>query len=174
MIEGFPPIGGPDARVLILGTCPSVASLAAQQYYGHPRNAFWPIMEALFVGGAALDYRARRLMLVANRVALWDVLHAALRPGSLDSAIVQGSEVPNDIGGFLAEHPAVRVVFFNGTTAESLFKRHVARVQDLPENLEYHRLPSTSPAHAGRTFDAKLELWRDALMPYLQQGGDTK
>lgn len=173
MIEGFPPIAGPDARVLVLGTCPSVASLAARRYYGHPRNAFWPIMEAIFAGGGSLDYSERAELLVANRVALWDVLHAAVRPGSLDSDIVSGTEVPNDVVGFLAEHPGIRAILFNGTAAESLFRRFVSS-GDLPDGLEFRRLPSTSPAHAGRTFGVKLGLWRDALMPYLQPEGDAK
>lgn len=159
MVEGFPPIAGDDAAVLVLGTCPSVASLAAQQYYAHPRNAFWPIMEALFAGGRSLDYQARQALLIANRIALWDVLQAAERPGSLDSSIVSGSEVVNDFSTFLAEHPGVHTVFFNGGAAEALFRRHVVGRQALPQGLVMHRLPSTSPAHAGRTFAAKLEAW---------------
>lgn len=165
MVVGFPPIAGDDARVLVLGTCPSIASLAAEQYYAHPRNAFWPIMEALFAGGQALDYAGRRRLLITNRVALWDVLKAAERPGSLDSSIVRGTETVNDFTAFFAEHPAVHTVFLNGGAAETLFRRHVAGSQRLPEGLATVRLPSTSPAHAGRDFAAKLSAWavvRDA------------
>jgi len=174
MIRGFAPIAGPDARVLILGTVPSVRSLEAGQYYGHPQNAFWPIMTALFVDdlrleGAQLDYPARVDLLVQSRVAVWDVLHAAERPGSMDSSIVEATAVPNDIAGFLAEHPAITQVFFNGAKAEQLFHRHIAGpVIPGSREVHYHRLPSTSPANASLSFDAKLEAW--AVVKVAAQG----
>lgn len=160
MIYGFDPIAGPDARVMLLGTVPSQRSLAEGRYYAHPRNCFWPVMESLFGGGTQLDYPARVGMLLRAGVAVWDVLHAADRPGSLDSAIVAESEVPNDIAGFLLDHSGIRTVFFNGAKAEMLFRRHVAAM--LPENADLRlvRLPSTSPANAGLSFEAKLEKWR--------------
>ncbi len=160
MIRGFDPIAGPDARVLVLGTIPSRRSLELGQYYGHSRNAFWPIMRALFAGGAELDYPARCAMLVRAGVALWDVLHAAERDGSLDSSIAPPSEVPNNVAGFLAAHPGVGTVFFNGAKAEALFRRHVAGALPPNPHLRFRRLPSTSPANAGTTMAAKLEAWR--------------
>ena len=159
MIRGFPPIAAPDARVLILGTVPSERSLLERQYYAHPRNAFWRIMEELFAEGARLDYDERVEMLERAGVAVWDVLHAADREGSLDSAIVSETAAPNDIGGFLAEHPRVRSVFFNGAAAERLFRLHVGPALS-ESDLGFERLPSTSPANAARSFDAKLEAWR--------------
>jgi hypoxanthine-DNA glycosylase len=161
MIGSFDPIAGPDARVLILGTAPSVRSLELQQYYGHPQNAFWPIMVALFADRSELDYPSRVEMLVRSRVAVWDVLQSAERPGSLDSSIVDASAVSNDIAGFLAEHPGVLHVFFNGAKAQDLFKRHVASANSLGSALEFHRLPSTSPANAVASFDAKLQAWSE-------------
>jgi hypoxanthine-DNA glycosylase len=165
MIRGFEPIAGADARVLILGTAPSVRSLELQQYYGHDRNAFWPIMLRLFGIGAALDYPARIKRLIDARVAVWDVLHAAERPGSLDAHIVSATAVPNDIGGFLAGHRDVTHVFFNGITAQTLFRRHVAPGLVLDPAMTFQLLPSTSPAHATRSFEVKLQAWsvvRDA------------
>jgi hypoxanthine-DNA glycosylase len=160
MIRGFGPIVGPGARVLVLGTIPSRRSLELQQYYGHPQNAFWPIMQALFAGGARLDYPARAEMLVGAGVALWDVLYAAERDGSLDSSIDADSEVPNDIAGLLAAHPGIGLVFFNGAKAEALFRRHVAGALPPDCPVRFRRLPSTSPANAGTTVAAKLEAWR--------------
>lgn len=165
MIRGFEPIAGADARVLILGTAPSVRSLELRQYYGHARNAFWPIMLALFAGQSGLDYPSRIKLLTDSRVAVWDVLHAVERPGSLDASIVGESAVPNDIGGFLAVHRDVTTVFFNGVAAQTLFKRHVAPGLSLGPAITFHLLPSTSPAHAARSFDVKLQAWsvvRDA------------
>jgi hypoxanthine-DNA glycosylase len=163
--RSFPPIAAPDARVLVLGSMPGVASLAANQYYAHPRNAFWPIMATLFGFDAALDYPARTKALAASSIAVWDVLHSCRRQGSLDSAIEDDTLVANDLAGFLAGHPAIRHVFFNGAKADSCFRRHIKLA--MPEReIAFTRLPSTSPAHAGRSFEQKLLAWRavaDAL-----------
>jgi len=160
MIHGFPPIAGPDACVLVLGSVPSVRSLAAGQYYAHPQNAFWTIMAQLFSWESGLDYAARTELLLRTKIALWDVLQAAERPGSLDSAIVAGSERANDFAAFFAAHPAIRMAFFNGAKAEALFQRHAAHQVSPDANLRFHRLPSTSPAHAGLNRAGKLEAWR--------------
>ncbi len=161
--RGFSPIAKPDARILILGSMPGQASLAAGQYYAHPRNAFWPIMGALLGFDPALPYPERATMLTAAGIALWDVLHACSRPGSLDSAIDHDSVEPNDFATFFAAHPHIGHVFFNGTTAATLFRRHCP---EQTHTLTVVRLPSTSPAHAGRNFADKLAAWQtvaDAL-----------
>ena len=160
MIGSFAPIAGPDARVLVLGTIPSSRSLAEGQYYAHPRNAFWPIMQDLFAGGARLDYSSRVEMLVRARVAVWDVLRFAERDGSLDSAIVPASETPNDIVGFPVAHPDIGSIFFNGAKAEALFERRVAASVPRDRPLAFRRLPSTSPANAGVPATAKSEAWQ--------------
>jgi hypoxanthine-DNA glycosylase len=152
---------GADPRVLVLGTAPSIVSLAKQQYYGHPQNAFWPIMGRLFGAGRELEYEERKRALCTRRVAVWDVLGECYRPGSLDSSIEVESELPNDLAAFLEQHDSIATVFFNGQKAETAFRRHVKpAVEGLSRRLRYVRLPSTSPAHAGRTFDEKLAAWR--------------
>jgi TDG/mug DNA glycosylase family protein len=160
-IHGFAPVAGPDARVLVLGTMPSERSLAAGEYYAHPQNAFWPIVEELFAGHRVRDYAARAAMLVAVKVALWDVLASTVRPGSLDSSIVRATEVPNDIAGFLVAHPEVSVVFFNGAKARELFGRHMATALPADRAVRLVVLPSTSPANAAASREAKLEAWRE-------------
>ncbi len=161
MTRGFEPLAAPDAQVLILGTIPSRQSLDAGEYYANPANAFWFIMEHLCGATPGLDYAGRVAMLRDARVALWDVLQAAERRGSLDSAIVAGTEVPNDIGALLGRSPLIHTVFLNGGKADALFRRCV-----LPELSTYprtrprlERLPSTSPANARLTKQAKLEAW---------------
>ncbi len=160
-VHGFPPLAAPDARVLVLGSMPGKASLAANEYYGHPRNAFWPIVEALFGVAAAQPYAQRARGLVASRVAVWDVLKACERETSLDADIVEGSIVPNDLRGFLSTHTAIERVFFNGAKAEQSWRRHVApTLGPRQAALPTRRLPSTSPAHASLSFDQKLAAWR--------------
>ena len=156
--RSFPPIAMPDARVLILGSMPGQASLAAGQYYAHPRNAFWPLMGKLLGFDSALDYPARVAVLNDARIAVWDVLASCHRPGSLDSAIAAESLVANDLAGFMANHRLVSHVFFNGGTAEKLFRRHVLPILGTT-NLHLTRLPSTSPAHAALSFTQKLAAW---------------
>ena len=152
------------ARVLILGTLPSVESLRQGQYYAHPRNAFWPIMGELFGAGRELPYPARLRKLADKGVILWDVLHAAYRPGSLDSAIHPRRRVANAIPELLARHPELKKIVFNGAPAEALFRRHVAKQCSAAlEKLELVRLPSTSPAHAARTYAQKIAAWRKEL-----------
>lgn len=149
----FSPISSPDAKVLILGTMPSEQSLALQQYYGHPRNAFWKIIFSVFETPFSTDYEHRKSLLLANRIALWDVLEACVREGSLDSAIKQ--EVANDFDSFLKAHPHIRHIYFNGQKSASFFKQQVA----VSDDYQLTTLPSTSPANAGMSFEKKLLEW---------------
>ncbi len=167
-VRSFPPIARRDARVLVLGTMPGIASLAASQYYAHPRNAFWPIVGAVCGFDPALPYRRRCAALRARGVAVWDVLAACVRPGSLDSDIDVATMEAHDFAAFFASHRAIRVVVGNGGVAHGLFVRRVQPL--LPEparSLPAVRVPSTSPAHAGRSFAAKLAAWRRVLTPHL-------
>lgn len=103
-----------DCRVLILGTAPSVHSLAVHQVYAHPRNLFWPMMGEMFGAMVELDYAERIARLHARGVGLWDVLQQCQRKGSLDSAIIRGSEIANDIPDLLRRVPSIRLIAFNG------------------------------------------------------------
>ena len=149
----FPPISNSNARILILGTMPGAKSLAASQYYGHPRNAFWKIVFTVFDSPFSDDYIEKKSFILANHIALWDVLEACLREGSLDSAIEQ--EVPNDFDSFLKAHPNITHIYFNGQKAAAYFKQYAKLEND------YHltTLPSTSPANAGKSFEGKLKEW---------------
>ena len=148
--KGLPPIARGDARVLVLGSLPSRASLRAQQYYAHPRNAFWTIMRV--IAGAKGDYASRCRVLEEHGIAVWDVLKSSVRPGSLDAHIDMASAVPNDFAGFFAGHEQIRLVCFNGRKAQDLFRRFVQPQLSL-QRLGFELLPSTSPAHASLTFD---------------------
>ncbi|MGB7452650.1 MAG: DNA-deoxyinosine glycosylase [Lysobacterales bacterium] len=155
--QGFEPVARGDARILILGSMPGVASLEATEYYAFSRNVFWKIMGDLFGAGPQLDYLQRLQKLNENHIALWDVIAACHRPGSLDSAISNDGLATNDFDGFFKKHPHISHVFFNGQTAAKLFKKMVA--PDLTGQYKYAVLPSTSPANAAISYDAKLEAW---------------
>ena len=157
----FPPIAGRDARVLILGSLPGRKSLEMQQYYAHPQNAFWRLVTQILGAEWPLPYDRRVTLLTSHHIALWDVLAAAERPGSLDSAIVHESALANDFAAFFRAHPQIRRVYFNGRKAEALYRRFV--LPGLPAEfaaLNLESMPSTSPAHAGMSFAKKLERWK--------------
>ena len=163
-VQSFPPIEARGSRVLILGTMPGQESLRARQYYAHPQNAFWRIVGDLLGFDRTLDYGLRIERVRAADIAVWDVLRSCTRKGSLDSAIEPSSAVPNDFAGFLADHPQMTRICFNGAKAEALFAKHVRPRLGAAAELQYLRLPSTSPAHAGLPFSEKLRAWR-AILP---------
>ena len=155
-LEAFPPLLRRDTRVVVLGSFPGVASLEAQAYYAHPRNQFWPIMAAILGEPfPELDYPQRVERLLACGVGLWDIYGACSREGSLDSAI--RNPRPNDLGRLLREAPGLRLVAHNG--AESA--RRIRETRSL--GVEAVRLPSTSPANARLSLDAKREQWTTAF-----------
>jgi double-stranded uracil-DNA glycosylase len=160
----FPPIADPHARLLILGSLPGRRSLDMRQYYAHPQNAFWKLMTQILGAESSLPYARRVEILTANQIALWDVLAAAERPGSLDSSIVHASAKANDFASFYRAHPHIRRVLFNGRKAEELYGRLVLPgVSAEFAKMRYICMPSTSPAHAGMTFAKKLDSWRKEI-----------
>lgn len=160
VVKGFPPIADAKARILILGTMPGEESLKKKEYYGNPRNAFWKIMARLFAFENATSYEDRTRELKNNHIALWDVMRDCERQGSLDSAIVDSSIVANDFVSFYRHYPNIRHVFFNGAKAEKEYcKRVLPMLPAEAKEIEYSRLPSTSPAMASLSFDKKLLAW---------------
>ena len=157
LLEGLAPIAARDARLLVLGSFPGAASLAAQQYYAHPRNHFWPILSALWGVDLVSQPYARRIAEARRRgLAIWDVYAACRRDGSLDSAI-EAAE-PNDLASLVARLPKLAAIAHNG--AESARAMRITRALDLP----VHRLPSTSPANASWSFERKLSAWREVFL----------
>jgi len=163
LINGLPPIARASARLLILGSMPGDASLAARQYYAHPRNHFWPILGAIHAFDPGISYTRRKAALATAGIALWDVIGSCVRQGSLDSAIDDASIIVNDFASFLASHTRITMICFNGRKAESAWRRHVQGQLPPGSRLEYRLLPSTSPAHAGMSYLRKLQAWRSAI-----------
>lgn len=162
MIErGFPPLVREGARVLVLGSMPGRRSLDEGRYYAHPRNLFWPFMARVAGFEPGLGYEARVQALLASGVALWDVLGACERPGSLDASIRRGSEQANPIGPLLERHPGITLVACNGSKALQLWQRRVwPGLEDpLKARLEVLGLPSTSPANASIPLATREHAW---------------
>ncbi len=150
--RGFPPVVDANTRVLVLGSLPGEASLAVRQYYGNPRNAFWRLMEGVIDAPLApLAYEARLATLLEHGVGLWDVIAEAKREGSLDAAI--RDPAANDLLKLIETLPALRCVAFNGGTAAKLGARLIG------ERAPTIALPSSSPAHAARSFGEKADAW---------------
>lgn len=159
-LYGLAPLHAPDARLLLLGSFPGKQSLAEHRYYAHPRNQFWSVLGALWGEDiVAMPYDERVNALRRHRLALWDVHAACEREGSLDSAIERAE--PNDLAALVAQLPCLRVIAHHG--GESARSMKLTRSFGLP----VHRLPSTSPAHAGMSLAAKVEAWR----PVFEQAG---
>ncbi|PBI83727.1 Uracil DNA glycosylase superfamily protein [Flavobacterium sp. ACN2] len=149
----FAPISSPTSKILILGTMPGTKSLELNQYYGHNQNNFWKFMFQILGEEFSTDYEMRKNLLIKNNIALWDVLQFCNRIGSLDSAIK--NEIANDFEDFLATHPQIESILFNGQKAAAFFKKYV----HLTKEYKTFTLPSTSPANAGKTFQDKLYEW---------------
>jgi TDG/mug DNA glycosylase family protein len=163
-VFSFPAIIGRDARVLILGSMPGVVSLTASQYYAHPRNQFWPLMGELFGATPDLPYPQRLQVLLDHHIALWDVLHSCVRPGSLDASIEHTSAQPNDLIALLRRADTIARICCNGGTAYLALKRHFEpRLAQQFARVEVLKLPSTSPANASWSYARKLNAWRSAL-----------
>jgi hypoxanthine-DNA glycosylase len=166
-LTGLAPLVSPATKVLILGSFPGVRSLQAQEYYGHPQNQFWKILQAIWPSSAhgicASSYEIRSNWLLERGLGVWDVYARCEREGSLDSAI--RNAVPNDIAAL--HLPQLQAIAHNG--GESF--RHAKAVEKsliqagLAGHVTVHRLPSTSPANATWTFDQKLTAWQAVLNP---------
>lgn len=158
--RSFPPLARSGARILVLGSLPGDASLAQNQYYAFPQNSFWKITGTLCGFSPDAPYAARAEALTRAGIALWDVVSAGTRPGSLDSAIRDVE--PNDVARLLDDFPAIRKICCNGGTAFRLLKKYFPELFRRTD-LEIIQLPSTSPAAARFSFEEKLARWRTAL-----------
>lgn len=159
-LNSLPPVADSRARVLVLGSMPGAASLLKQRYYAHPRNLFWPMMERHLGIDAAAPYAERLQALCDCGVALWDVLAACQRRGSLDGAIDRASERPNDVPDLLDKAPGIDTVLLNGARAATMFRRHLEAtcLRRRPE-LRVLRLPSTSPANQSIPLAQREAAW---------------
>lgn len=174
MLTSFAPVVDKTCKVLVLGSMPGSRSLAAYEYYAHPQNAFWRIMEAVFKINIDLTYNEKLKQLLNNRVALWDVIYSCKREGSLDNAIEKETLVSNDLSSFLLKYRKIEYIFCNGNLAYMLFKKHVWTNLDKCLAIEIFKLPSSSPANARLKFHEKVNSWRIIEKKLKQKNGQLK
>ena len=159
MLTGLAPLVSKHTRLLILGSFPGVVSLQTQQYYGHPQNHFWPILQTIYASSAqytgANSYEKRSKWLLSKKLGVWDVYASCTREGSLDSQI--RNAVVNDLSSLAKQCPDLQAIAHNG--GESF--KHAKHTQML--GLPVYRLPSTSRANASWSFERKLNAWRDVF-----------
>lgn len=160
IIRSFEPVYDQNSRILILGTMPSPASLAAGMYYSHPQNAFWRILRDLTGDNPGTSNTVRRDFLLRHGIALWDTLSLCEREGALDGSIKK--EQPNDVASLITGCPKISAVFLNGGASLRFYKKYHAKNILLP----FFPLPSTSPANARGGYQNKLDAWR-VLADYL-------
>lgn len=158
-INSFNAIADENAKVLILGSMPSVKSLEKQQFYAHPQNQFWKIMFKMLKETYTDDYETKKAVIIKHNIALWDVLYECERAGSMDADIK--NVTANDIDGFLMCHKRVEHIFCNGQASFKYFKKFAKT------KLPCVCLPSTSPANARLNFENKYEIWRNNIMEKL-------
>lgn len=155
----------PEARVMIVGSMPSVKSLADAQYYAHPRNAFWPILFDVFGVTPTDDYEAKKTLIRDNGLALWDAAQSCEREGSLDSNM--RDVIYNDFAALYARCPHIHTVLCNGGTAHALFLK-----SGYAGNRRVIRMPSTSPAYT-MAYAQKLTIWKETLNQVLCKEGQA-
>lgn len=154
--HSFAPVYDENSEILILGSLPSVKSREQGFYYGHPQNRFWKVLAAVFGCPVPESTEEKKQMLLAHRVALWDVIESCDIVGSSDGSIK--NVTPADIGAVL-EKTTIRAVYANGKKAESLYRKYIypkTKVPAVP-------LPSTSPANAACSLEKLVEMWGEEL-----------
>lgn len=161
----LPPIVDEQTRVLIIGSMPGKQSLEKQQYYGNPRNHFWPIIGELFQIPIPEKYEERIALLRSKKMGLWDSIASCERKGSLDATIK--NEVPNDFKTLFETYPQIQLVLFNGGKSFDVFRKHVGL--EVLEQRAYEKMPSTSPIPGKniKSFEEKVAMWR-LLLDYLE------
>ena len=153
----IPPFCEAGARVLILGSFPSVKSRESGFFYGHPQNRFWRVLAAVFEDTVPATVEEKKAFLAAHGIALWDVIASCRIEGSADSSI--RDVVPNDIASLLKSH-SIRAIFTNGKTAQTLYDKHIFPTLGVSALC----LPSTSPANAAWSVEKLVNAWRVVII----------
>ena len=156
IVHSFEPVYDKHSEILILGTLPSVKSRENNFYYGHKQNRFWKVLATLLKEPGPETIEEKKAMLLAHRIALWDVIQSCDIKGSSDSSIKNVQ--PTDIGMIL-EKTNMTQIYANGNKAGQLYKRYQFPITGIEATV----LPSTSPANAAWSLARLCEAWKTIL-----------
>ena len=162
VIHNIPPVYDENSRILILGSFPSVKSREQAFFYGHPQNRFWKMLAAVLNSEKPQTVTEKKALLLQNGIALWDVISSCEIDGSADASIK--NVVPNDICSVLKAAPIEKIIV-NGKTAEKYYNKFIFPATCIRAVC----LPSTSPANARVTLETLTEIWKQNILPILQQ-----
>ncbi|MCP5452884.1 MAG: DNA-deoxyinosine glycosylase [Spirochaetaceae bacterium] len=165
MLAGFDPVVDDRTRILVVGSMPGTESIRRGEYYAHPRNRFWRMVEAVLGIPSSLPYDDRLRCLNDSGIGLWDVLSSCERRGSMDAYIRRRSEIYNDFASLLRMRRGIRAICCNGVKAYDSFSRHImpSIEASIAERLSIVRLPSTSPANAAYLYEDIVMSWGRAF-----------
>ena len=164
--NGLAPLACPNPVVLVLGSLPGDESIRRQEYYGNPRNMFWRVMAGVFDDAVPETYPEKKAFLARHHVALWDIFASAEREGSMDANI--HDILPNDIHGFLKEHPSIKAIALNGGKSARAFKKAWKETPAAFDGIIVFSFTSTSPLSlsAGWSLERIIEQWKQILIAY--------
>ena len=160
LVHPFGPLYGPDSRVLILGSFPSVKSREINFYYGHPQNRFWKVVASVFDDDVPDGILEKKIFLKKHRIALWDVIHSCDIKGSSDSSIE--NVIANDLS-VITDHANIHGIFINGKTADKYYKKYIGE----KTGIKAVCLPSTSPANAAWSMERLAVVWAEEILNVL-------
>ncbi len=149
----FGPVYDEECTILILGSLPSVKSRETSFYYGNPQNRFWKVISSMLGCKMPATIEEKKMMLIKNHIALWDVIKECDIKGSSDSTIK--NVIPNDIAGLISK-TKIKKIFANGTKAKMLYEKHCLE----STKIMIEKLPSTSPANASWKTEKLLNAWK--------------
>lgn len=147
------PVYDENSEILILGSFPSVKSRENAFFYGHPQNRFWKVVAAVFDASVPETIEEKKVFLLENKIALWDVISSCDITASSDSSIRNAA--PNDLNVILG-YADIKKIFVNGKTAEKYYNRLIKNTIKRDSVL----LPSTSPANAAWSLEKLIEAWK--------------
>ena len=156
IVHSFEPVYDKVSEILILGTLPSVKSRENNFYYGHKQNRFWKVLATLLKEPVPDTIEEKKAMLLAHRIALWDVIQSCDIKGSSDSSIK--NVVPTDLGQIISNSRIERV-YCNGAASGNYYKKYQQKVL----GIEAEVLPSTSPANAAYSLDRLIGIWSGTI-----------
>lgn len=155
-IHSIQPIYNEDSHILILGSFPSVKSRESRFFYGHPQNRFWKVLVGLTGDPLPDSIEDKKIFLLRNHIAVWDVIKSCDIEGSSDSSIK--NVLPNDLNIILAGAP-IRRIYTNGGTADRLYQKYCFA----NTGIKAIKLPSTSPANAACSLERLIENWQTIM-----------